>query len=96
MGRFPQPTCPKAIAAQQQARKIGERLRQLRCERGMPRAELARRIGVAREALWSIETGKHEPSFVKVCMMLAAMDYSLRDVQYLYTEQIFENSTDDH
>lgn len=38
------------------------RLRVLRAERGWSQAELAGRIGVSRQAVNAIETGKHDPS----------------------------------
>jgi putative transcriptional regulator len=38
------------------------RLRVLRAENGWSQAELAQRIGVSRQAVNAIETGKHDPS----------------------------------
>ncbi len=38
------------------------RLRVLRAERGWSQAELGVRIGVSRQAVNAIETGKHDPS----------------------------------
>jgi putative transcriptional regulator len=38
------------------------RLRVLRAERGWSQAELAGRIGVSRQAVNAVETGKHDPS----------------------------------
>jgi putative transcriptional regulator len=38
------------------------RLRVLRAERGWSQLELAGRIGVSRQAVNAIETGKHDPS----------------------------------
>ena len=38
------------------------RLRVLRAERGWSQAELGSRIGVSRQAVNAIETGKHDPS----------------------------------
>lgn len=38
------------------------RLRVLRAERGWSQAELGGRIGVSRQAVNAIETGKHDPS----------------------------------
>ncbi|HYI49798.1 MAG TPA: helix-turn-helix transcriptional regulator [Allosphingosinicella sp.] len=38
------------------------RLRVLRAEHGWSQAELAGRIGVSRQAVNAIETGKHDPS----------------------------------
>jgi putative transcriptional regulator len=38
------------------------RLRVLRAERGWSQAELGGRLGVSRQAVNAIETGKHDPS----------------------------------
>ena len=38
------------------------RLRVLRAERGWSQAELGGRLGVSRQAINAIETGKHDPS----------------------------------
>lgn len=38
------------------------RLRVLRAERGWSQADLAERIGVARQSVNAIETGKYDPS----------------------------------
>ena len=41
---------------------MNNRLRVLRAERGWSQAELGGRIGVSRQAINAIETGKHDPS----------------------------------
>ena len=41
---------------------LDNRLRVLRAERGWSQAELGGRIGVSRQAVNAIETGKHDPS----------------------------------
>ena len=41
---------------------VQNRLRVLRAERGWSQAELGGRIGVSRQAVNAIETGKHDPS----------------------------------
>lgn len=38
------------------------RLRALRAERGWSQADLARRLGVSRQTINSIETGRYDPS----------------------------------
>ncbi len=40
------------------------RLRVLRAEHGWSQAELGERIGVSRQAVNAIETGKHDPSLL--------------------------------
>jgi putative transcriptional regulator len=41
---------------------VRNRLRVLRAERGWSQAELGGRLGVSRQAVNAIETGKHDPS----------------------------------
>ena len=41
---------------------MNNRLRVLRAERGWSQAELGGRIGVSRQAINAIETGRHDPS----------------------------------
>lgn len=41
---------------------MNNRLRVLRAERGWSQAELALRLGVSRQAVNAVETGKHDPS----------------------------------
>ena len=41
---------------------LENRLRVLRAERGWSQAELGGRVGVSRQAVNAIETGKHDPS----------------------------------
>ena len=40
------------------------RLRVLRAERGWSQADLGERLGVSRQAVNAIETGKHDPSLL--------------------------------
>ena len=42
--------------------ELENRLRVLRAERGWSQAELGGRLGVSRQAVNAIETGKHDPS----------------------------------
>ena len=57
------------------------RLRVLRAERGWSQAELGGRIGVSRQAVNAIETGKHDPSL--------PLAFRIADVFGLPIEQIF-------
>jgi len=58
-------------------------LRELRTERGLTQAELAQELGVSRNSVNAIETGRYEPS-----LSLALRIAELFD---LYVEDIFEN-----
>jgi transcriptional regulator with XRE-family HTH domain/Zn-dependent peptidase ImmA (M78 family) len=69
-----------ADAAEEQAKKIGRRIRQLRKSRGLIMSELASRAGIARQSLSRIENGKHDVVFTTLRKLLAAMDCSLSDL----------------
>jgi len=43
---------------------VENRLRVLRAERGWSQADLGDRLGVSRQAVNAIETGKHDPSLL--------------------------------
>ncbi len=59
------------------------RLRVLRAERGWSQAELGDRIGVSRQAVNAIETGKHDPSL--------PLAFRLGRLFGLSIEEIFED-----
>lgn len=59
------------------------RLRVLRAERGWSQAELGGRIGVSRQAINAIETGKHDPSL--------PLAFKLARLFSLTIEEIFED-----
>ena len=59
------------------------RLRVLRAEQGWSQAELGGRIGVSRQAVNAIETGKHDPSL--------PLAFRLARLFGLSIEEIFED-----
>ncbi|MEA3029034.1 MAG: putative transcriptional regulator [Sphingomonadales bacterium] len=59
------------------------RLRVLRAERGWSQAELGGRLGVSRQAVNAIETGKHDPSL--------PLAFKLARLFSLTIEEIFED-----
>jgi len=59
------------------------RLRVLRAERGWSQAELGGRIGVSRQAVNAIETGKHDPSL--------PLAFKLARLFGMNIEEIFED-----
>lgn len=59
------------------------RLRVLRAEQGWSQAELGGRIGVSRQAVNAIETGKHDPSL--------PLAFRLSRLFGLSIEEIFED-----
>lgn len=66
---------------------MNNRLRVLRAERGWSQAELGGRIGVSRQAINAIETGKHDPSL--------PLAFRLARLFQLTIEEIFDDRSDD-
>ena len=56
------------------------RLRVLRAEREWSQAELGGRIGVSRQAINAIETGKHDPSLPLAFRMARLFDCSIEQI----------------
>lgn len=56
------------------------RLRVLRAERGWSQAELAGRVGVSRQAVNAIETGKYDPSLPLAFKLARLFDMPVEDV----------------
>lgn len=57
------------------------RLRVLRAEKGWSQADLAKRLGVSRQAVNAIETGKHDPSLT--------LAFALADIFGQRIEELF-------
>jgi len=62
---------------------VRNRLRVLRAERGWSQAELGGRLGVSRQAINAIETGKHDPSL--------PLAFKLARLFSLTIEEMFED-----
>lgn len=56
------------------------RLRVLRAERNWSQAELGGRIGVSRQAINAIETGKHDPSLPLAFKLARLFDLTIEDI----------------
>lgn len=56
------------------------RLRVLRAERGWSQAELGDRIGVSRQAVNAVETGKHDPSLLLAFRIAEVFDQSIEQI----------------
>jgi DNA-binding Xre family transcriptional regulator len=69
-----------AAAAEQQARQIGLRLRELRRARRLTARELAERAGITPQSISRIERGRHDVVFTTLQRILAAMGCSLKDL----------------
>lgn len=67
---------------------MNNRLRVLRAEYGWSQAELGGRLGVSRQAVNAIETGKYDPSL--------PLAFKLSRVFGLPIEEIFDDGESDH
>lgn len=56
------------------------RLKELRAERNWTQEELARRVGVSRQAIHALETGKHDPSLDLAYRIATAFEQSVEDI----------------
>ena len=56
------------------------RLRVLRAERGWSQAELGGRLGVSRQAVNAIETGKHDPSLPHAFRLSRLFGLSIEEI----------------
>ena len=63
------------------------RLKVLRAERDWSQSELADRLGVSRQSVNAIETGRYDPSL--------PLAFSIADLFGLSIEQIFDNPSKD-
>jgi len=59
---------------------VRNRLRVLRAERDWSQAELARRLGVSRQTVNAIETGKYDPSLPLAFRIAGLFDLLIEDV----------------
>jgi transcriptional regulator with XRE-family HTH domain len=66
-------------AAEEQARAIGRRIRELRQARGLTARELAVRTGITPQSVYRIEHGKHDVVLTTLGKILATMGYTYRD-----------------
>ena len=59
---------------------MNNRLRVLRAERGWSQAELGGRLGVSRQAVNAIETGKHDPSLPLAFRLARLFDMQIEEI----------------
>jgi len=59
---------------------VRNRLRVLRAERGWSQAELGGRLGVSRQAVNAIETGKHDPSLPLAFRLARLFGMSIEEI----------------
>ena len=61
-------------------KRLKNKLRVLRAERGWSQAELGGRIGVSRQAVNAIETGKHDPSLPLAFRLARLFGMSIEEI----------------
>ncbi len=81
-----------ASAAEDEAREIGARLRQLRKVRGLTGKEVAERAGIPPPRLSRIERGQHQGGLPALEPLLAAMDCTLHDL--IATDETADDATE--
>lgn len=59
---------------------VRNRVRELRMERGMTQEEIAERVGVSRQTIISIESGRYNPSILLAYKLARAFDQSIEAV----------------
>ena len=59
---------------------MNNKLRVLRAERNWSQGELSLRLGVSRQAINAIETGKHDPSLELVFRMAALFERPIEEI----------------
>ena len=59
---------------------MNNRLRELRKQHGWSQADLAERLGVSRQAVNAIETGKHDPSLPLAFRIARLFEMTIEDI----------------
>jgi transcriptional regulator with XRE-family HTH domain len=77
-----------ARVADEEARQVGRKLRHLRESRGLTSAALAARAQITPQSLSRIELGRHDVVYSTLQRLLAAMNYTLRDLNEAPAEAI--------
>jgi len=77
-----------ARVADEESRQVGRKLRHLRESRGLTSAALAARAQITPQSLSRIELGRHDVVYSTLQRLLAAMNYTLRDLNEAPAETI--------
>ena len=65
---------------------VGNRVRELREAKGWTQAQLAEKVGVARQSIISIEKGRFLPTIETALGIRAALEHPLEDIFWLKDE----------
>ncbi len=62
--------------------KLQNRLKEVRCEKGLSQSQLAELVGVSRNTISSIETGQFNPTAKLALILCIALDRKFEDLFY--------------
>ena len=62
--------------------KLQNRLKEVRCEKGLSQSQLAKLVGVSRNTISSIETGQFNPTAKLALILCIALDRKFEDLFY--------------
>ncbi len=62
--------------------KLYNRVAEIRKQKGMSQAELAKMVGVSRNTISSVETGQYEPTAKLAYLLSIALDLKFEDLFY--------------
>ena len=74
------------------ASTVVNRLRVLRAEKKMSQAELARIVGVSRQAINTIENSRHDPSITLAYKIACALNVDIKNA-FVFTDETDEIET---
>lgn len=63
--------------------RVGNRLRELRANRGLTQAELAEWVGIARVSIVAIENGRFLPTIETAMLISKALEVPVEDIFWL-------------
>jgi putative transcriptional regulator len=73
---------------------VRNRLRELRAERGLTQEDIAAEVGVSRQTIISIESGRYNPSILLAYKLAHAFALTIEDV-FLCAEETGESNGDE-
>ena len=62
--------------------KLNNRLAEIRKQKGLSQADLAKLVGVSRNTISSLETGQYEPTAKLAYLISLALDLKFEDIFY--------------
>lgn len=77
--------------AEDEAKRIGRQIKELRLRKGLSSKEVAERAGITPQSLSRIERGHHDVVFTTLRKILAVMGYGLSDLEDVQTQPLSLN-----